>query len=216
MTIRRYRGILLALAVLALYGCFGPVERPVADFQWCPQGFSGDLDFAFTSMSSTVEGHWIDSMVWEFDDGTPPEAAWDPWHRFAEAGIYHVSLTVTDSRGVSGTITKEVNIYQSVEIYPNWQLTLGWPVQISGIVANRADVRLDSVTLKAKFYDVDGIRLTDGTIKIDDMEPGEKVAFTIEAVEYSARIFHASLAVDSFVADCWMSLPFLLIDEEVE
>ncbi|MBE0634705.1 PKD domain-containing protein [Candidatus Bipolaricaulota bacterium] len=141
-------------------------------------------------------------MQWEFDDGTPLEIAWDTLHRFDDEDTYHVTLTVTDSRGIAGTVTKEVPVLLAAEIYPNWQLILGWPIRITGIVANRADVRLDSVVIKAKFYDVDGIRITDGIVTIDDMEPGEKVAFTVDASEYSARIFHATVEIDSFIADC--------------
>jgi hypothetical protein len=202
MRTRRFAVLILVAVAFALSGCFGPVERPVVDFTWCPNGYSGDLDYQFSSTSVTVPGQWIEMMQWEFDDGTPPEIAWDPLHRFDDEGTYHVTLTVTDSRGVSGTATKEVPVLSAVEIYPNWQLTLGWPVRIKGIVANRADVRLDSVVVKAKFYDVDGVRISDGVVTIDDMEPGEKVAFTVDAAEYSARIFHATVEIDSFVADC--------------
>ena len=202
MNLKRIGFLLVGLSAFALSGCFGPVERPVADFTWCPNGYSGDLDYQFSSTSVTVPGHWIEMMQWEFDDGAPPEIAWDTLHRFDDEGTYHVTLTVTDSRGIAGTVTKEVPVFLAAEIYPNWQLILGWPIRITGIVANRADVRLDSVVVKAKFYDVDGIRITDGIVTIDDMEPGEKVAFTVDASEYSARIFHATVEIDSFIADC--------------
>lgn len=203
MSTRQFALLLFGIVAFALSGCFGPIERPVADFTWCPNGFAGDLDYQFTSTSITVPGHWIEAMRWEFDDGTPPETVtWDALHRFDEADTYHVTLTVTDSRGVSGTVTKEVPVFLVAEIYPNWQFTLGWPIRITGIVANRADVRLNSVVIKAKFYDVDGVRMTDGTVTLTDMEPGEKVAFTVDAAEYSARIFHATVEIDSFVADC--------------
>lgn len=194
--------LILCVFATALSSCFGPIERPVADFTWCPNGYAGNLDYQFTSTSVSAPGTWIESMVWEFDDGTPPDSAWDAWHRFPESDTYYVTLTVTDSRGVAGTVTKEVDVFPVAELYTNWQLSLGWPIRISGIVANRADVRLDAVVVKAKFYDVDGVRITDGTVTIDDMEPGEKVAYTIDASEYSARIFHATVEIDSFVADC--------------
>jgi len=208
--------LILGILAFALSGCFGPVERPIADFTWCPNGYAGDLDYQFTSTSITVPGYWIESMVWEFDDGTSPETSWDAWHRFEEADTYHVTLTVTDSRGVSGTVTKEVTVFLVAEIYPNWHFTLGWPIRVTGIVANRADVRLDSVVVKAKFYDVDGVRITDGTVTIDDMEPGEKVAYTVDASEYSARIFHATVEIDSFVADCGNPWFIPVADNETE
>lgn len=202
MSVKRSLLLILGLIALALTGCFGPIERPVADFTWCPNGSAGRLDYQFTSASTTVDGHFIASMRWEFDDETPIETVWEALHRYAEEGVYHVTLTVTDSRGISGTITKEVPVVMAAEIYPNWQFTLGWPIQVTGIVANRADVRLDSVVVKAKFYDTNGIRITDGTVTLYDLDPGEKVAYSVEAADYSASIFHATVEVDSFVADC--------------
>ena len=217
MRIRRLALLMGMLCVFALSGCFGPTERPIADFTWCPNGYAGNLDYQFISTSTTVAGHWITSAQWEFDDGTPPETmTWDALHRFEEEDTYHVTLTVTDSRGISGTVTKEVPVFLVAEVYPNWQLTLGWPVRITGIVANRAGVRLSSVVVKAKFYDVNGIRITDGAATLTDLEPGERVAYTIEASEYSASIFHATVEVDNFVADCGNPWYFPIAEEPVE
>jgi PKD domain len=216
MAVKRSLLLILGVSALALTGCFGPIERPVADFTWCPNGFDGKLDYQFTSMSTTVDGHFIVSMRWEFDDQTPIETVWEALHRFEEEDVYHVTLTVTDSRGMSGTITKEVSVKMSAEIYPNWQFTLGWPVRVTGIVANRADVRLDSVVVKAKFYDTKGIRITDGTVTLYDLEPGEKVAYTVEAADFSASIFHATVEIDSFVADCPNAWYFPVAEEPVE
>ncbi len=203
MRIRRLALLAAAALTLALAGCFGPVERPVADFTWCPDGSVGALDYQFTSTSTTVPGQWIEMLRWEFDDGTPPEmATWSAWHRFTEEGTYSVTLTVTDSRGISGTVTHDVPVTMAVEIFPNWQLTLGWPMRVTGTVANRAAVKLTTAVIKAKFYDTDGVRISDGTVTLEDLDPGEMVAFTIEASEPSARIFHATVEVDSFTADC--------------
>ncbi|MBU1049176.1 PKD domain-containing protein [Candidatus Bipolaricaulota bacterium] len=202
MNVKRAALLIVGLSALVLAGCFGPIERPIADFTWCPYGFDGALDYQFTSTSTTIDGHYIVSMRWEFDDGTPSEEIWEALHRYTEEDVYHVTLTVTDTRGISGTVTKDVPVRMAVEIYPNWKFTLGSRARVTGIVANRADVHLDSVVVKAKFYDTNGIRITDGTITLFDLEPGEKVAYTVEAAEYSASIFHATVGVDSFVADC--------------
>jgi len=193
--------VLIGLGAMALSGCFGPIERPVADFTWCPDGYAGALDYRFTSTSTSQQGTWIDEVVWEFGDGTAP-VSWDGWHRFSEEGTYPVTLTVTDSRGLSGTVTKHVPIEMAVFIHPNWSLTLGWPVRISGVAENRSDYNLDSVLIKAKFYDTDGVRILDGTVTIEDMEPGEKVAFSVDATEFSALIFHATVAIDAFFVEC--------------
>ena len=113
-----------------------------------------------------------------------------------------MTLTVRDDRGVSGTVTKQVLVAMAPFIHPGWVLTLGYPARVTGIVQNRSDERLSSVIIKAKYYDADGVRLSDGTVEITDLDPGEKAEFSIAAVEYSTRIFHATVEVDSFFSDC--------------
>ncbi len=208
-------GSVAALAGAALLvGCFGPVVRPVADFVWCPDGSSGDLDYWFTSTSTTVPNHWIETLRWEFDDGSPPlETAWDAHHRFDEERVYRVTLTVRDDRGVSGTVTKEVPVAMAAFVHPGWLLTLGYPARVTGVAQNRSDERLRSVVVKAKYYDADGVRLSDGTVEITDLDPGEKAEFSIAAVEYSTRIFHATVEVDSFSSDCPSGWPVYGGDE---
>ena len=200
----RRMSILIAVLVLLvpIAGCFGPLERPIASFTWCLDGSQGLLDLWFTSTSTTVPGHWIESMVWEFDDGTPPATGWDMPHRYDEAGIYLVTLTVTDSRGVSGTLTQEVLVEMPVIVQPNWQLTLGFPPTVTGVIQSRFDERLESVVIRAKFYDADGVRLTDERVEIEDLEPGERAAFEIRAQEFQSRIFHATVEIESYQADC--------------
>jgi len=199
----RTTGVLaLAVGAILMASCFGPIERPVADFTWCPDGSEGRLDYWFSSVSSTVPGHWIERFEWDFGDGTPVEARYDGTHRFDEEGRYAVTLTVVDSRGVAGTITKQVPIALAVFIRPTWQLTLGFPPTVSGIVENVFSERLDTVVVRAKFYDADGIRLTDGRFEIIDLDPGEKAAFEVHAEEFSTRIFHATVDIEWFSADC--------------
>jgi hypothetical protein len=195
--------LVLVAGMALLAGCFGPVERPVADFAVCPDGEVGALDFRFISTSTPVPGRPIESVRWEFDDTSSVEtSATVVTHRFAEEGTYYITLTVTDSCGVCGTVTRPMQVSLAAEVYPNWRLTLGWPIRVTGLVANRAEVRLETVVVKAKFYDIDGIRLADGVTVLKDLDPGETVSYTIEASEYHAGIFYATVEVDSFVADC--------------
>ena len=198
---------LLLISLFLLSGCFGDIERPVADFDWCPDGSLGELDYLFISVSAP-SGSPIVSETWEFGDGSAPvETEWgEVWHRFPSEGIYHVTLTVTDRCGISGTVTKEVDVRLAAYVHPDWRLTLGFPVKVSGIVENRSAFRLIYVAIKAKFYDPDGIRLTDGTVEITDLEPGEKAAFEVRAEESSTRIFYATVKVDSFIVDCPFSV----------
>jgi len=194
---------LMVLCCVLVSGCTGSVTRPTAAFVVCPLGSEGRLDYVFTSTSTTIPDHWIREMVWDFDDGTPPVAAWgDVLHRFAEPGSYHVNLVITDSRGISGTVMMPVDVQTAAFIHPTWRLTLGYPPTVSGIVENRHDETLRRVVVRAKFYDADGVRRTDGRFELSDLEPGEKAAFAIKAEEFMSFIVNATVDIESFDADC--------------
>ncbi len=199
------RSVLVGLMILILFGitgCFGPVVRPTADFTWCPDGSQGELDYAFFDRSTTVPGHYITGLSWDFGDGTPPQDGYGMIsHRFPSEGTYRVTLVVTDDRGVSGTVTKEV-LVQSPAVVREWHLSLGWPATVTGEVVNRSDRVLHSVVIKAKFYSADDVRLTEGRAEILELELGEVALFTVQAPEYTARIFYAKVGIESFVADC--------------
>jgi len=198
-----------ALAVLCvgllglLGGCEPSAVRPAADFTWCPEGRKGALDYVFVSTSTTVPGHEIVQAVWEFGDGTPPaETSGVASHRFLEAGSYSVVLTVTDRRGVPGTTTKTLIAEPAAFVDPTRRLTLGYPPAVSGVVGNRSGVRLNAVTVRAKFYDFDGVRLSDGTFDVSGLEPGERARFDIEAREFLSRVFYATVEIESFQVAC--------------
>jgi len=194
--------LILGLGMLFVGGCFGPVVRPTAEFTWCPDGENGLLAYRFISQATTVPGHFITSLSWEFgDDTVVDDYAWEVMHHFPEEWSYWVTLVATDDRGISGTMTKQVQIIE-VAIIRSWKLTLGWPVKITGEVVNRHTETLHSVTVKAKFYNADEVRLTDGTVEITDLEPGEIARFTVSAQEYSSEIFYATVSVDAFTTDC--------------
>jgi len=199
---KRCLGLVLCAGVLLVGGCFGPVVRPTAEFSWCPDGESGLLSYRFISEATPVPGHYITSLSWEFGDGAAVNGyAWEVIHAFPEEGAYWVTLTVTDDRGVSGTATEAVSVIEAA-LVRWWQLTLGFPQKVTGEVVNRHTETLQTVTVRAKFYDADGVRLTDGTVEITDLDPGEIARFTIEAREPSSQVFHSTVAVESFVADC--------------
>ena len=201
---RRGALALVWVALLGLLvGCEPSAVRPAADFTWCPDGREGALDYVFVSTSTTVPGNEIVQAVWEFDDGTPPaETGGVAFHRFLEAGSYSVVLTVADRRGVAGTTTKALIAELAAFVDPTWRLTLGYPPTVSGVVGNRSGVRLDAVTVRAKFYDFDGVRLSDGTFDVSDLEPGERARFEIDATEFLPRVFYATVEIESFQAAC--------------
>lgn len=149
-----------------------------------------------------MPGHFITSLAWEFGDGTVEEDyAWEIIHRFPEEGLYWVTLVITDDRGLSGMMTKKLQAIE-VAIIRSWQLTLGFPQKVTGEVVNRHTETLHRVTVKAKFYNADGVRLTDGTVEITDLAPGEVAQFIVEAQRPSGEIFYATVVVDAFATDC--------------
>ena len=108
---------------------------------------------------------------------------------------------VTDDRGIAATTAQEVDVVETVAVR-SFQLVPGWPARVVGEVENRSGYVLLSMTLQAKFYDADGVRLTDATTDITGIDPGERVRFSVPAEEYSSEISSASVVVQSFAADC--------------
>ncbi|WP_405218087.1 PKD domain-containing protein [Agrococcus sp. Ld7] len=70
-----------------------------------------DLTATFDGSGSTADtGATIAAYAWSFGDGTPDGSGVAPAHTYASAGTYAVTLTVTDSRGVSGAVTQDVTV----------------------------------------------------------------------------------------------------------
>ncbi|MFO7822728.1 MAG: PKD domain-containing protein, partial [Cyclobacterium sp.] len=78
------------------------------------------LSVSFTGSGSTGSGTL--SYVWDFGDGSSSTTA-DPEHTFATAGVYTVSLTVTDGNGQSSQDTIEITVSPS-EVTPDFSLYL--------------------------------------------------------------------------------------------
>ena len=198
-------GVLCTALVSGLCACLGPIDRPTADFTWCPDGRNGQLDYTFSSTSAPVGEQEIVRATWEFGDGTSPvEGVGVAEHRFSAAGSYPVTLTVTDRRAVTGTKTKIVTVEPAAFVDPTWRLTLDYPPTVSGVVGNRSEERLNEVVVQARFYDADGVRLGEGRATVRDLEPGERARFEIETRDFAARVFYASVGIESFVAPCDM------------
>jgi len=66
----------------------------------------------FSDLSSPRQGGSLVSWSWNFGDNTtPPEQSQqNPSHTFTTAGIYQVTLTVTDDLGTTGTTTQSVTV----------------------------------------------------------------------------------------------------------
>jgi PKD repeat protein len=85
-------------------------QPPVAGFSATPLSGSAPLDVQFTDSSTGVVDNWL----WTFGDGNTSIVA-NPLHTYASAGVYNVSLTVTNT---GGSNTSAINDYISVSPPP--------------------------------------------------------------------------------------------------
>jgi PKD repeat protein len=83
---------------------------PVAVFSESCSGLVCSFD---GSGSSDPDGDGIVGFAWDFGDGGSATGE-RPGHEFAAAGDYEVSLTVTDGRGGTGSVTRTVTVSDPV------------------------------------------------------------------------------------------------------
>jgi len=102
-------------------------HRPVVDFTFAKVTTASTLDTAsaplqpmqftyedtiqFTATVTDQDGA-IDepfTYLWDFGDGNTSTEQ-NPTHQYPNGGTFQVSLTVTDARGVSGTVTKTITV----------------------------------------------------------------------------------------------------------
>jgi PKD repeat protein len=70
--------------------------------------------FSSAGSSDPFPGGSISSYSWDWGDGTPHSVGAAPTHTFAAPGEYEVSLTVTDSYGVTSTLsTQKVSVHET-------------------------------------------------------------------------------------------------------
>lgn len=91
--------------------------------------FLGDV-VNFTDASTTKGSTAITSWMWEFADADRSTSTdRNPSFKYAEAGSYPVKLTVTDSYGLTTSVTKSVNIQD-----PSQVLATQWTALLGGAV----------------------------------------------------------------------------------
>ncbi len=78
--------------------------RPIADFTVDPS----ELTIQFTNQSSDADGTVV-SWAWDFGDSNTSTDP-NPSHTYADFGIYDVTLTVTDDRGVSSSKSEQITV----------------------------------------------------------------------------------------------------------
>jgi PKD repeat protein len=83
---------------------------PVASFNYSPTQPEPGEWVLFTSTSTDCDDS-VESFAWDFDDGTTSTDP-TPVHKFAAAGSYDVSLTVTDEDGATDSQTIPVSVFR--------------------------------------------------------------------------------------------------------
>jgi PKD repeat protein len=76
----------------------GPAETLKANFSVYPGGGPPPLAVQFTDRSTTAPGNAITAWLWNFGDGQT-NTVQNPIHVYSAAGLYQVTLTVTDASG---------------------------------------------------------------------------------------------------------------------
>ena len=80
---------------------------PVALFTWV----ATNLSVVFTDASSDVNTDDALTYLWDFNDGAAQNTTTDPvTYVFAATGSYNVSLTVTDTWGLTDTYTETIDV----------------------------------------------------------------------------------------------------------
>jgi PKD repeat protein len=87
-------------------------DAPTADFSSSPTSPVAGANVTFSgSSSSAVAGRTIVSWQWDFPGGTPASGSGTAaTTKYASPGTYNVTLTVTDSAGKVGRVTKTVTV----------------------------------------------------------------------------------------------------------
>lgn len=86
----------------------GSDETPSATANATPISGIEPLDVAFTAIG--VGGNAPLSYSWNFGDGSPATTTQNPTHTFATAGVYNVTLIVSDADGDSSSDTVRIEV----------------------------------------------------------------------------------------------------------
>jgi len=113
------------------------------------------------SSSTAASGSTITSYTWDFGDGSPAATGVTTSHDYPAGGTYPVTLTITDSRGLSAQIVKQVPVSAPHQA-PTASFT-ATPTGLTAAVDASASTATDGATLT---YDWDwGDGTTHGTGK---------------------------------------------------
>jgi PKD repeat protein len=117
------------------------VANPSADFTFSPQtpGVNQSVFFDASASKASTSDRYIATYSWTFGDGGTGSGQ-TPSRRYASAGTFNVTLTVADTSGRTGTVTKAVTVGAGQQPTANFtvspsQVTAGQPLFFDGTVS---------------------------------------------------------------------------------
>ncbi|ROR67374.1 PKD domain-containing protein [Agrococcus jenensis] len=113
-----YSAALSSSQVSTHYAVGSGQQAPTAAFQSTTSALTASFD---ASGSTAASGSTIASYAWQFGDGATGTGV-SPSHAYSQSGTYGVTLTVTDSRGLSDAITQNVTV-QAANVGPTASFT---------------------------------------------------------------------------------------------
>ena len=144
---------------------------PVANFDAMANG----LEYTFIDMSSAN----VDEYIWDFGDGNTSNEA-NPVHTFATAGVYSVSLTVSNECGSHTFMTEVSAMPSSIEnvffsdfsVRPN---PFTDQIVVGATLAYASKVKitiLDNIGREVSSFDIDGVSTFSQNIEMRDQASG--------------------------------------------
>jgi len=107
-----------------------PNQLPTVSFSFTPENPTTSREVEFTDESFDADGQ-ITNHFWDFGDGGTSGLE-NPSHRYAQDGTYEVTLTVTDDRKETQSLTrnlvvetKNINITRTIDTFLPTDVTLG-------------------------------------------------------------------------------------------
>lgn len=162
---------------------FAANVAPTAAFTYSPAIVRTGTEVVFTSTSTDEDGR-IARCEWTLPDGSAAAGDSVPY-TFTEAGIFRVTLKVTDDRGASGALTKAVSVRAGdiTEFTVNWSTAVAESSALcpAGVVAVSD---LGYVYFTSSEGRIIGLDMTSGTQKWvydaaarDNVSPGTYVSY---------------------------------------
>ncbi|WP_096085905.1 DNRLRE domain-containing protein [Agaribacterium haliotis] len=156
-------------------------QAPTANFS----SRADELDVAFSDASSDSDGSVV-LWRWDFGDGYSSSAK-NPRHRYARAGTYRVTLSVSDNDGASATRSKDLSVSSNNNVSQSIDIRSSEDTYISRRHSN-SNFEADGYELLADGYD-----LSYGEMQI-------LIKWDVSAVPACATIESAELDLDVFDA----------------